>query len=80
MSAGSTGAQVVCRDLHLRITDTNGNAVVRCHRVWDGDLFLFAQQGDAHKANAKVEGDKPRMAKVELITEAIYHAERKAKS
>ena len=70
----------VTRDLHLRVTDTGGSAVVRQHRVWDADRFLAARQREASNLNAEAVKDDPRakqLAKVELITEAEYLKARK---
>ena len=70
---------LTCRDLHLRHTDTSGNAIVRCHRVWDADLFLAARQREASELNTKAVKDDakaPQRAKVEMITEAEYQKAR----
>ena len=70
----------ICRDLHLRHTDTKGHATVQCHRVWDADRFLAARQREASNLNAKtVEEDAkaPQLAKVEMITAAEYQKARK---
>lgn len=69
-----------CRDLHLRHIDTSGHATVQCHRVWDADLFLAAQQRAASELNAKAvqtDAKAPQHAKVELITAAEYLKARK---
>lgn len=69
-----------CRDLHLRHTDTKGHATVQCHRVWDADLFLAAQQREKSNLNAEAVKDDQRatqLAKVEMITEAEYLKARK---
>ena len=71
---------LICRDLHMRFTDTHGKAVVRCHRVWDADRFILARQLEASHDNAKVGAEDPTLpqrAKVEVITEAEYLKARK---
>lgn len=60
------------RDLHLKHTDTNGQSAIRCHRVWDADNFLLTRQAEATKANRDVDGNKPRLAAVELSTREHY--------
>lgn len=67
---------IVCHDLHLRHTDTDGRSHVVCHRVWDSARFISARQSEALKANAEVKDDKPRLANVEQITIEQYKKER----
>lgn len=76
MTASSTAP--AARDLHMRYTDTNGKTTVREHRVWGaGDKFLAARAAEAQQLNAEVKGkDAPRLAKVEVITQAEYRQER----
>ncbi len=72
----STTETMICRDLHLRHTSTDGKSFAQQHRVWDADRFLAARQAEAANANAKAKDDAPRLAKVELITAEQYRAER----
>jgi hypothetical protein len=70
--------ELVTRDIFLRHTATDGKSYVRDHRVWDADRFIAAQQAAAQKLNDGEAAGKPRLAKVEQITEEQYRAERKA--
>lgn len=67
-------ASISGRDIYVRHTDTNGKSHVEQHRVWDRDRFIASRQADASQANAKVEGDGKRLAKVELITAEQFKA------
>lgn len=69
--------EMVGFDLFIRHTDTDGNSVVRMHRVWDKERFIAARQDEAASENAKVKGDKPRKARADHITEDQYKKERK---
>lgn len=72
-----TTNSMVGRDVFVRHTDTNGHATVRSHRVWCADLFLAARAAEADKLNHDVKDkDAPRLAKVEVITQAQYLKER----
>ncbi len=68
---------MVCRDLFMRHTDTNGHSWVQCHRVWNAQRFIAAQAAAAAQLNAAVKGDAPRLAKAEQITEEAYRKEGK---
>lgn len=67
-----TAAEMVCRDLYMRHTDTGGRSWVIEHRVWDAERFVAAQAAAADQLNADVEGDGPRKAKAEQITRDQY--------
>jgi hypothetical protein len=67
---------IVCHDLHLRHTDTEGRSRVQLHRVWDSDRFIAARESEAAGLNAAVKGDEKRLAKVERITVEQYQKER----
>lgn len=69
-------SDLVGYDLYLRHTDAAGHAVVREHRVWDGEKFALSQQAEAHKLNAEAK-DGPRKAAVEVITREQYRMERR---
>lgn len=68
---------IICRDIFIRHTDTDGGTAVRCHRVWDAERFLAAQKAEAADNNGRVEGDGKRLAKAEQITEDHYRQERR---
>lgn len=67
------------RDVYLRHTGVDGNSYVQDHRAWDAERLVAARQRDAEAANARAEAGKPRLAKVEQITQEQYLAERRAK-
>lgn len=63
--------------MHLRHTDGNGHTSVICHRVWDGDKFLAAQQDAAFQEAIKAkERGEPFRHEVELVDKATYDRER----
>lgn len=67
----------ICRDIWIRHTDTDGRSAVVCHRVWDAERFVAAQQRSAEQLNLKAEDGASHLAKVEQITEEQYKAERR---
>jgi hypothetical protein len=67
---------MICREVYMRHTDTDGATWVREHRVWDGDLFVASQQSAAQELNAAVKDDGKRLAKAEQITREQYLANR----
>jgi hypothetical protein len=67
---------ITCRDIYIRHTDTNGNAAVRCHRVWDAKRFIDSQQREAAASNHGADEGAKRLAKAEQITEEQYRKER----
>ncbi len=68
--------RMTCRDIWLRHTSTDGKSHVQCHRVWDAERFVASQQQAAQNLNDKVEGDGPRKASVQQITEEQFNKER----
>jgi hypothetical protein len=72
----STAAEMVCREVYVRHTSTDGKSHVVEHRVWDAKLFIASQVAIADKLNAGVEGDGKRLAKAEQITRDQYMSER----
>ncbi len=42
--------QLIHRDLYVRITAHDGKSHVRCHRVWDADLFLASLKNQGSSA------------------------------
>jgi hypothetical protein len=72
-----SAAEMVCREVYVRHTSTDGKSYVVEHRVWDAALFIASQVAMAKKLNADVEGkDKPRLANAEQITRDQYLRER----
>jgi hypothetical protein len=67
---------MVCREVYIRHTATDGSSHVREHRVWDAELFVTSQQEAAQKLNDDVNGDGKRLAKAEQITRDQYMAGR----
>lgn len=63
------------RDIYVRHTNVEGKAYVAHHRVWDADRFIAARQREADALNADQKQDKPRLARVEQITEEQYRKE-----
>jgi hypothetical protein len=64
------------RDIHIRHTATDGKSHVLDHRVWDSAKFVASLQREASNLNADSKDPTKRQAKVELITEDQYQAER----
>jgi hypothetical protein len=71
--------ELMGRDVWLRHTGNDGKSYVQAHRVWDPDRFIEAQKKAVRDVNAKQDGGKPGVAKVEPITEEQYLAQRKSK-
>ena len=72
--------EVVVRDVFARHTGTDGTSHVSSHRVMEPiSVFIEARERDARQANSKVEGDAPRLAKFEQITEEEYNRHRGGK-
>jgi hypothetical protein len=70
--------ELLGRDVFLRHTGTDGKSYVQQHRCWDAERFLTAQQRAARDVNDKEKSPDTQRARVELITEAQYHQERRA--
>lgn len=41
------------RDIYVRVTHANGKSHVRCHRVWDADLFLTSLKAQGSSVREK---------------------------
>jgi hypothetical protein len=70
---------MVCREVWIRHTSTDGQSHVFEHRVWDAERFIASQQAAAQKLNADVKGDGKRLANAEQITRNQYLTERNAR-
>lgn len=68
---------IICRDIYIRHTDTDGHSAVQCHRVWDAERFVAAQYQNAAALNLKADDGGKRLAKAEQITEGQYRSERR---
>lgn len=75
----SAASEMVCREVYVRHTGTEGASHVMEHRVWDAERFIASQQQAAKALNDKVEGDGKRLAKAEQITRDQYLQERRAR-
>lgn len=64
------------REIYVRHTDTSGKSHVMSHLVWHADKFIDSLKDAAQKVNAGTEGDLPRMADAEQITQEQYQKER----
>jgi len=71
---------IITRDIFLRHTTVDGKSYVASHRVWDADRYVAAQKKAAADVNAKQDANKPRLARVEQITEEQYQAARAART
>lgn len=69
--------ELMGRDVWLKHTGNDGKSYVQQHRVWDADRFIESQQKAVRDVNAKQDGGKPGLAKVEPITEEQYLKEKK---
>lgn len=68
--------RISTRDIHIRHTAGNGKTHVQSHRVWDGAKFFDTLQREAVNLNAAQRDPSQCQAKVEMITEDQYRAER----
>jgi hypothetical protein len=75
----SAAGEMVCREVYLRHTSTDGQRHVVQHRVWDADRFIASQARAAQALNDAVKGDGKRLAKAEQITREQYLSEREAR-